>query len=384
MKKLVIYVCGTEGYTYAMTAQARRVQRCIFASEEAGEKYKVTVLLVGDGCAGQLRAMEEYKSLLPKADVECLVSKDLLPVGENYKNPIQLSIAQMRTCASNKAMAVNADYLWSLDSDVLPPANALRCMVDMLSFDNGYYGVAACPYPSQGGGAFLCGRGTPARPILPCSYEDEKDVPEELLSERGKLEKQVKKLIDSNAPPNKPLAEKLQKVNKDIEAVPPNGNVFVRNAEKWRKRGWFDNAYPAIGLGAVVPSDWCGFGCTLMNKMAISLCDWSGYDGGGTEDLYVVWQRWYPNNIRIAAIPHAPCDHVVRHREEKGKLVHIQSYHEGEGECVGHLRQKTRPWYSQDFGERYSPENDGDLYGNHEAKKLPKVKKPKQKKNNKT
>jgi len=362
MMKLVIYVCGTKGYTYAMTAQARRVQKCLVAADDIGQKFEVFVFLVGDGCDGQLAALKEYEMLLPDAHVEAVVSKDLFPVGGNYENPKQLAIAQMRTCATSRASALGADYLWSLDSDVLPPANALRCMVDMLHFDGGYYGVAACPYPSQGGGAFLCGRGTPQKQILPCHYEDEKEVPKKLLDKRKKLEESIRGLSEEGKRPDSSVVAEMKKVSKEIEAVPPKSNIFALNAKKWRKRGWFDSAYPAIGRGAVVPSDWCGFGCTLMGRKAISLCDWSGYDGGGTEDLYVVWNRWFPNNVKIAAIPHAPCDHVIRHREEKGKLVHLHSYHEDGGECDGHLRQRPRPWYSHDFGEKYSEANDGNIF----------------------
>jgi hypothetical protein len=56
-----------------------------------------------------------------------------------------------------------------------------------------------------------------------------------------------------------------------------------------------DAAYPGLGIGAVVPSDRCGFGCTLMSKRALSLAQFDGYDGSGTEDLYMVWKRWHRN-----------------------------------------------------------------------------------------
>ena len=359
MVKLAIYTCGTEGYTYAMTAQARRVQSCLAACDRALE---VLVIVVGDGSQGNHDAITEYKTLLPNASVE-LLHHDGLEAGEkNYDNATQLLIAQLRTMATSRAISWGADYCLSMDSDVLPPSNALRCMLDMLEFDNGYYGVAACPYPSQGGGAFLCGRGTPQRPILPCFYEDEKDIPEKLTKARDRLQKRCDKHVEQGKQPPQDLIDKLHKSEKDIEEIPPQSNIFALNGKHWRKRGWFDNAYPAIGLGAIVPSDWCGFGMTLMNKEALALCDWSGYDGSGTEDLYVTWHRWHPRGIKIAAIPHCPCDHVVRNRADKNKLVHIVSGHELDGECVGHLRQTARPWYSHNTGERYNKENDGNLH----------------------
>lgn len=359
MIKLAVYTCGTEGYTYAMTAQARRIQSCLAS---CAEDLEVMVIVVGDGSQGNHDAINEYKHLLPDASVELLHHDGLVAGEQNYDNATQILIAQLRTMATSRAIAWGADYCLSMDSDVLPPSNALRCMFDMLKFDNGYYGVAACPYPSQGGGAFLCGRGTPQRPILPCFYEDEKDVPVKLRSARDRLQKKCDAHAKKGTHPPKDLVDKLRKAEKDIEAIHPKANVFSLNGQEWRQRGWFDNAYPAIGIGSVVPSDWCGFGCTLMNKEALSLCDWSGYDGSGTEDLYVTWHRWHPRGIKIAAIPHCPCDHVVRNRQDPKKLVHIVAGHELEGECVGHLRQSARPWYSHNTGERYSEENDGNIY----------------------
>jgi len=97
----------------------------------------------------------------------------------------------------------------------------------------------------------------------------------------------------------------------------------------------------------------------MMSKKAAALCDWSGYDGGGTEDLYVIWNRWYQYSLNIANIAHCPSDHVVRDRGDNKKYIHIQTFHEEEGEHIWHLRQTPRPWYSQDCGEDYNPENIG-------------------------
>lgn len=360
--RLAIYTTATEGYTYAMNAQARRIQSCVAAARAAGRRLKILVLVVGDGCEGLKAAAGHYRELLPDVEVELLGGAGLVPGEKNYDRGTQLLIGQMRTLATCRAIAWGADRLLSLDSDVLPPANALRCMLDMLEFDRGYYGVAACPYPSQGGGPFLCGRGTPERPILPCFYEDEKDIPGELQKKREGLRAEAEVCAKEGKEVDGKLVEKLRAVDKQIEDLPPNANVFTLNGRKWRRRGWFDNAYPAIGKGAVVPCDWCGFGCTMMNREAMALCDWSGYDGAGTEDLYINFHRWYPAGIRIAAVPHAPCDHVVRHRTEDGKFVHIVTGHEEGGECVGHLRQYTRPWYAHGLGERYDEKNDGKLY----------------------
>jgi hypothetical protein len=61
------------------------------------------------------------------------------------------------------------------------------------------------------------------------------------------------------------------------------------------------------------------------------------------------------------AIPHCLCDHVIRNPGKPGQYIHLQCYHEPDGEYVGHIRLRHKPWYSFDPGERYSPENDGKL-----------------------
>ena len=73
----------------------------------------------------------------------------------------------------------------------------------------------------------------------------------------------------------------------------------------------------------------------------------TGYDGGGTEDLFVVWRKWYPAKLRINTITHCPCDHVIWEKKKGGDektFTLIRSFHETEGECVGHLRTAKMPW----------------------------------------
>lgn len=340
--KLAIYTCATAGYTYALLAQARKMQSAIALMEQPAE---VAFFLVHEGNEEAAAAAEEWRKLVPSALVEEIIDPRFVTGHENYKPSAQLVIAQMRTAATSAAIAWGADYCLALDSDVLPSHNSIRCMMDAVRFDGGFYGVAACPYPSQGGGDFLCGRGTPQNPILPDFAECEKEIPEELTKAREDAQAALKE-----TPDDKDKREALRKAEDAIRSVPPLGNVFEMNAKEWRRRGWFSAAYPAIGRGSMVPTDWCGFGCTLMNKEALALCDFSGYDGGGTEDLFIVWHRWHPNGIRIAALPHCPADHVIRNRDKPG-ITHCFTGHENEGECVGHLRQQHRPFYAQTPGE---------------------------------
>jgi hypothetical protein len=111
-----------------------------------------------------------------------------------------------------------------------------------------------------------------------------------------------------------------------------------------------DFAYPGIGYGAIVPSDWCGLGCTLLSKRALAHADFTGYEGKGTQDLFLCWSRWYPAGLKIACVPHIACDHIKHRPPEAPKdappIIHYRAYHETEGECRGHLRTRQQPFIS--------------------------------------
>lgn len=332
--RLALYTAATTGYTHALVAQARRILACLAMESRPQE---LLFIVVTDSEDAVTPAADLYRAAgIP---VEILLTDRT--GGENYKEAAQLLIASMRQAATTRALAWGADLCLSLDSDVLPPANSLRCMLDMLAFDGGYYSVAFCPYPSQGGGAFLGGRGTPQNPILPDFFEDEKTIPAKLTTRRDKLRAQ----LATTPPPAdpKPIQDQLADIEKQIREIPPTENVFAANGKKWRRRGWFDFCYPAIGRGAVVPVDWIGFGCTLMTRHALALCDFTGYDGRGTEDLYINFRRWHPAGLRIACIPHCPCDHVIRDKATGGHIL-VATGHADDEEHTGHLRQWRLPW----------------------------------------
>lgn len=346
--KLSIYTTSTTGFERAIETQARRVCAALKLQNKIAEE-NVQIVLITDAAKAMQDGYETYKKCLPKATVKIHADKRLKSQHLYYKTNAQLLIAQMRTIGTKEALAWDSDFCLSLDGDVLPPHNAIRCMLDMLDFDAGYYGVAFCPYPSHGGGSFLGGRGTHYNPILPDSYEDEKDVPDDLLNRRKELQEAAEK--EEN---NEETIKEIHAINKQIREMPPKDNVFALNSNKWRRRGWFDMAYPAIGKGAIVPVDWTGFGCTMMNREALALCDWSGYEGKGTEDLYVNFQRWEANGVRMCCIPHCPCDHVVRNpdkNEGAETFIHVHTGHERDGEYVGHLRQWRGRWFNHLPGE---------------------------------
>lgn len=368
--KLAITICATRDYLYAMPELAVRIQANL--AYTARQFSAVLLILSGDE-SPELKAMARKFTAIGRGVEIQVEAQALPPSAKNYGQTAQMMIAAMRTRAFTAARAWEADACWSLDSDVLPPENALECMMGMLEFDRGYYGVAACPYPSQGGGDFLCGRGTPQHQILPDIYEDEYSPTPRMaraLAARKAQQADAETRRADAARYRETHAEwpaemedsfwrdRLGSVDKKIARLVkqmqrwkkcwPAGSVFKRIAEgkEWRRRGWLSSAYPAIGIGAVVPSDWCGMGCTLMGHRALAAALLEGYRGEGTEDLYIVWKHWYPKALRIACITHAPCDHVIRERAPDGtqdltRLRHIQSFHENSGECVGHLRTRN-------------------------------------------
>lgn len=339
--KLAITICATESYCYAMKTLARRVSACLSYAEwkEAG-----ALIISGDNSRAVKEAIAHFKEMLPEGwiIIHQVSAKENLAEA-NYKEQAQIIIATMRTSAFTSARAWNADLCWSLDSDTLPPANALRCMLDSLSFDKGYYSIATCPYPNE---AFLGGFGSQQWPIAQDFLDTERIVPDDLKTEIEALKKEASESKDTIPPAE--WVERKKAADKRIKDCPPEGNIFMLNGKHgYRRRGWLDNAYPGIGRGSMVPSDWCGFGCTLMNREALARADFDGYSGGGTEDLFVVWHRWWPARLRINVIPHCPCDHVIWSRKKGGdekEHTLISSFHEEYGECLGHLRTRKSPW----------------------------------------
>jgi hypothetical protein len=317
-----------------MLTQGRRIASAINTAKikEGGD-----VIVVGDTSPQVKSVVDSWMAIFPEGwRIHLIASPNFVEGGENYKQQAQLLIADMRTAAFTLARKLQATHCWSLDSDTLPHTNALRVLLDVVNFDGGYYDVAMCPYHN---GSFLGGRGTPQNHIAEDWLPEERQLPKwlEAVFERSK----------TWTPNTKNAQQRYKRIQDRIKRCPPKGNVFEANAKRWRRRGWLDQAYPGIGVGAIVPTDWVGFGCTMLTAKALELAHFEGYTGAGTEDLYIGWFRWFPANIRQAVIPHSPADHVVWDKKKNGdvnKYTLHTAYHVMEGECVGHLRDSTTDW----------------------------------------
>jgi len=104
-------------------------------------------------------------------------------------------------------------------------------------------------------------------------------------------------------------------------------------------------AYPGIGRGAILPTDWVGLGCTLMSRAALALANFEGYALKGTQDLFLCWERWHPAGLRLAVVPHILCHHVKRDRNKPDELIFWRAYHETAGEFIGHPRVRREPFH---------------------------------------
>lgn len=339
--KLAIAIGACTGFQYAMESQARRVQAAAARAEpghillamDEGEKA-ATIHGMYESLMGPMGWSVEWLRIAPP------------PVSQGQpRNSAFMLVGQMRALLTARARALKADRLWFLDSDVLPPANALECSLWALEFDRGWYSVAFCPYPSQGIGPFLSGFGSPMRHIEEDFLPRERRLPADLAARIKEHEQVPMEQRDGE------FFAKGRALMEEARKHPPDGNVWEVNGKYgWRRRGWFDCCYPGIGQGAMVPVDWCGFGCTLLNEQAIRYADWESFDGGGTEDLWCIWRHWHQRGLRICALPHCACDHVVRDREKGGPMVHQMPQFATDPEHRGHLRSEPRPYYPASIG----------------------------------
>jgi hypothetical protein len=336
---LAIATYATKSYFYAWPQFLRRI------AAAAGHHAEVHFILATDQSDEAKQAIEGARHELPEGwriQAITLPLDDGGTEGKDYKEPAQMRIAALQGAAFAAARKIRATALWSVEADNLVPADALRVAewaLQMPEADgSGYYDIAAVTYPN---GLFLGGNGTPQNPIAEDFIEKERKLPPRLVRALEVCRERLKDCKDKEIGERE--GKRLGRLHERVKRCPPEGNVFEVTAKHgWRRRGWMDYAYPGIGRGAIVPSDWCGLGCTLMSAKALALAAFEGYDGRGTQDLFLCWHRWNPAGLRIACIPHTAADHVKRDKE--GKIVHYRAYHETEGEYRGHLRVRQQEW----------------------------------------
>lgn len=323
--KIATVIVGTSSYLDPMEVCLRRV----FAAVSAVEDHEHILIVVTDK-----KSTKRAESMCSAFENVKLISCDVEERGAHYEVDRQILIATLQSAGFSAAREWGCDLLWSVEADVLVPPNALKVSMQMLEFDDGYYDVSFVTYPSQGGGSFLGGHGEPNAHIAEDFLDSERVIPDRLK----KLKSACKKRLKSKPPDEKSWRremDRMKRIMDKIKSCPPRENVFTLNGKKWRRRGWLESSHPGIGRGAVIQTDWTGLGCTLMSKKAASLAHFDGYEGKGTQDLFLNWEKWYPEGLKFCCITHIVCDHISR---EGDKLVTLKSYHEQRGETRGHLR----------------------------------------------
>ncbi len=311
--KLCIGICATQSYQYALRTQATAILRCL-ASAGIDD---ADLIIATDEQGLPAAAMEMYENL---GRIRPHFLKRPVEDGlQNYKPGAQSVIATLREACLSQARKLGATHFWSLDSDCIPPFNALRVSFNVLQMDAGWYSIAFCPYPSQGGGSLLGGYGSLTDQIFTTPPTD-RQCPPELIR------RWVECLDEYQANPHPATGERLKAVVEESKKFPMRANIFTLQGEGFslKRCGWAEYAYPGIGLGAIMPTKWCGFGCTLLNSEAMNATDWLGYQGSGTEDLHAGWIRWYPRGLRIAWIGHCLVSHVIRQPFYRPDFTHAE------------------------------------------------------------
>jgi hypothetical protein len=340
---LAITVSATRQYLHAWLQCVRAIAAAAAHHEEAHFIFSTDTSDEGK------EAFELARRELPEGWKLTLLPLPLQDAEKDYQVPSQLRIAALQGAGFAYARKLRATACWVVESDTIPPAHALRVLEWTLAMPQAdgrpYYDIAAATYPN---GLFLGGFG---------SYRNQ--IAEDFLPEERQLRPRLKLLLEQTekrfrelkptTPPDATAAKELKRLTRLrawVQKAPPKGNVFELNSKGYRRRGWMDHAYPGIGLGAVVPSDWCGLACTLLSRAALAHADFTSYSGHGTQDLFLCWSRWAPAGLRIACVAHVACDHIKRTFLPEGKTetTHFIAYHEPEGECRGHLRQRPQPF----------------------------------------
>jgi hypothetical protein len=347
---IAICTAATKGYLHAWPQCVRAIAAAAAHHDEAHFIFSTDESKEGEAAA------EIAKRELPEGWKVSVLKHPFADDAKDYKEAAQLRIAALQGAGFAFARKIRADQCWVVESDTIVPAHGLRVLEWTLAMPQAdgrpYYDIAAATYPN---GLFLGGFGSPQHQIAEDFLPEERNLKPRLKLLLEKCEERLKAI---KPPTNAREAEAAQKTGEKegkrmvrlrewIKKSPPTGNVFELNAKGYRRRGWMDFAYPGIGIGAVVPSDWCGLGCTLLSKAALAHSDFTGYEGRGTQDLFLCWSRWHPAALRIACVPHLVCDHIKRQeRDGKTEITHFRAYHEQDGECRGHLRQRPQPFVS--------------------------------------
>jgi hypothetical protein len=333
LKLAVILPCTTL-YSYA-------IEECVMAISTALKGSKADLFLCTDksgSVLSKIAGITKRDNIVIKE-----VGIDVSDAGNTpYKEQAQIIIAKLLGAGFDRVRGGEYDYCWIVESDVIVHPDALDCLIWAQSYPTSpRYDVTCSTYFN---GSFLCGRGTPYNHIAEDYLPTEKIGGAELSKKIRAMSQKLNAFALKRKNPPKEMLKEIDDLHTKLKECPPKANVFALNAKKWRKRGWLDQAYAGSAVqGAVLPTDWCGHGCTLLSKKALMLSNFVGYAGHGTQDLFLCWNKWYPAGIKIGLVVGVPAYHVKK--DPKGNLFAWEPYFVPDcEETAGHLRVRQIPF----------------------------------------
>lgn len=357
-KVLAVTVAATKSYLHSW-------QQTINSISAAVTHYSSGHFIYASDDSKECKAAMEYaKGALPENwAIHHIVHKIPDDSSTNYKQEAQARIALIQGSCFAFARKIKADLCWNVESDIIVPPNALRNLEWVLDCPDSPYEIACLTY---GNSEFLGGFGTKDNWIAEDFLPTERKLKDRIKLVMETCEKRLKELAKKkneaikqklSAKELKQLEDTIQKeakrssrIQKHLKNYPPDGNIWeVISKHGWRRRGWLNSAYPALSQGCIVPVDWHGLGCILLNARALSLATFHGYgpECGSTQDLFLFWKRWYPNGVKAAMSTFSLCDHIKPEMvdgKRTGKYTHHLAYFEESGEYRGHLRLQHKEW----------------------------------------
>jgi hypothetical protein len=327
MNKIAVILPCTDNYAYA-------IEECVTAISASLKTLEADLYICTNktgNVISKVRSLPKMRNLNIHE-----IQNDVGDHKKPYKTESQITIARLIGSGLDTARDRDYEYCWIVESDVIVHPDALDCLIWAQKYPSSpKYDVTVATYYN---GSFLCGRGTPynhiAEDYLPC----EKIGGIELSKKIKTMSKKLNAYALKRKNPPKELIAEMDGLHQKLKQCRPKANVFALNAKKWRKRGWLDQAYAGSAVqGAVLPTDWCGNGCTLLSKKALAISNFIGYAGRGTQDLFLCWNKWYPAGIKIGLVVGVPAYHVKK--DPQGNLFAWEPYFVPEcEETAGHLR----------------------------------------------
>lgn len=332
--KVAIVLPCTTAYSYA-------IEECVTAISVALKGRSADLYLCTDKSSsvmGKIKTLPRLGNLSVKEVAIDVCDAGVIP----YKEKAQITIAKLLGAGFDMAREGNYDLCWIVESDVIVHPDSLDSLIWALNYPaSPRYEVTCSTYFN---GSFLCGRGTPFNHIAEDYLPSEKIGGGELSKKIKEMAKKLNGYASKRKDPPKEMLKEMDELHKKLKDCPPKANVFALNAKKWRKRGWLDQAYAGSAVqGAVLPTDWCGNGCTLLSKKALMLSNFIGYAGQGTQDLFLCWNKWNPAGIKIGLVVGVPAYHVKK--DPKGNMFAWEPYFMPDcEETSGHLRVRQIPF----------------------------------------